>query len=1125
MKHIVTIIGMLLSLGLSAQLRINEVMSNNVSAVWDDSYNFSMWVELYNPGTSALLQNYYYLSDDPLQPLKWQLPSKTIPSRGFSVVWMEKPERANHAPFKLNPEGGALYLSTSSGTIVDNVVYPPQYRNISYGRFTDGSGDWVFFEQCSPAVSNVGKLTGMARCKAPALTIPGGLYNSSITLQFETPEAGDTIYYTLGSNEPTRASTRYIAGNSISISANSIIRAKTFRTGKLSSDITTATYLIGQRNFNLPVVSLVTPTAYLNDNTYGIYVVGTNGITGNGADGPRNWNQDWDRPANFELFDKNRITRLNQELDIQIAGGWSRLNAQKSLHIQPKKKFGNNKLEYPIFTSRTNHQYKDIALRNSGNDFRYSMMRDGMMQSLIIGRMDLEYLAYEPAILYLNGIYYGIQNLRERSNADLLYTTHGLDDNEVTILDSWTISGDPEYQTMLNYILINDVNKPEVYEKLKTMMDVDNYINYLITQIYIGNYDWPHNNIKMWKKTDGGKWRWILFDTDFGFNLYDGSLHAFNSLTFALGENTTKSTQPWATRLFSRLILNDTFRNSFIDRFSIHLSSTFSTQRVNALIDSLAAKIRPEISFHKNRWGSDRAFESDINTMKNFSSARAGNMLGFIRNRFLSNSELQTINLSSNIPSASYTFNNELIFNNSIVLQTYSGRNYTIKANDVKGYVFKHWENSGHTTTQSIIPRDSDWKYFDGASIPAANWFYSTYSDAGWKTGTAQLGYGGKGEKTTIGYGPDGNNKYPTAYFRKQFNIQDVGNIKSATVRIFVDDGAAVYVNGSEIGRFNLPSGVLSFSSYAITYNNGEYADFTIPVSVLRNGTNLIAVEVHQTNANSSDLIFNLEMNVETIATSSNLNTEQTISGILSTNQQLRAIYEEDPTPDPLIGTKIFINEIVASNSKIKDEQGEKDDYIELYNSGDEAVNIAGWYVSDKKGIPRLWQLPTDVQIIVPSKGFLVLWADEQINQGPHHVDFKLSASGEYLSLYAENKFGELVLIDSIQFPALQSDMAYVRYPDGTNNWITSTPTYLSSNIVSSNNYEIIPDISVYPSHFDADIIIENATGQVLQLFDITGKLTAMTLCNEDKFSWRLTNINPGIYVLKIGDLSFRLIK
>ena len=158
-----------------------------------------------------------------------------------------------------------------------------------------------------------------------------------------------------------------------------MLRAITVSKNKLSSEIATQTYFINERNFNLPVVSIVTTPANLTNNLIGIYVQGTNGITGNGMDTPANWNMDWDRPANFELYDKNRQQQLNQELDIAIAGGWTRKNGQKSLKIQPKKKFGNNRLLYDFFeATKPGNKYKDILLRNSGNDFYYSMMRDAV---------------------------------------------------------------------------------------------------------------------------------------------------------------------------------------------------------------------------------------------------------------------------------------------------------------------------------------------------------------------------------------------------------------------------------------------------------------------------------------------------------------------------------------------------------------------------------------------------------------------------------------------------------------------------------------------------------------------------------------------------------------------------
>ena len=1123
MKHIFTLLFLFCALNLSAQLKINELMTNNVSAVWDDSYNYSMWVELYNTASYSIAQYSYFLTDDPAQPTKWRLPSRIITSKGYSLLWMERPDRTNHAPFKLNPEGGVLYLYNSSGgNPIDFVQYPQQFRNVSYGRVTDGTGDWSFFEEFSAGASNDNKRKGTVQCSKPDFSLPGGLYPDRITVYITDPEPGDTIYYNLNSNEPTRSSTRYVSGTAITLNSSTVLRARTFRTGKLPGDITTATYLIRQRNFTLPVVSLTSPPAYLHDNTVGIYVTGTNGISGNGSDARQNWNQDWDRPANFELFLPGTGSVLNQEIDISVAGGWSRMNEQKSLHIKPKKKFGNNKFLYPIFNSRPNLHYKDILLRNSGNDFYYSMMRDAMMQSLIMDRMDFEYQAYEPAVLYINGSYYGIQNLRERTNADLIYTTHGLDEDEITIAETWNIPNHPEYKTMIDYIHNNDITHDQTYNQLQSMMDVESYIDYMIAGIYYGNFDWPQNNIKMWKKKEGGKWRWILYDTDFGFNLYE-SLENFNSLTYVMGINSSRKPDAWASRLIVRLFQNNRFKQQFIDRASIHLSSTFKTDRVNTIIDSLAGNIRTEIAYHKTRWKSYRAFDADLNVMKGFSAVRAGNVLNYVREQFLNNAQIQTISISSNISDANYNFNNQLISDNSIELKSFQNREYSIKANDVKGYRFNHWQADVVTGTQVLIPWDSDWKYWDQSRLPATNWKSSDYNDASWMIGKAQLGYGGKGEKTTIGYGPDVANKNPTAYFRKTIFVQNVASLSLVNIKIFVDDGAVVYLNGVEIGRYNMPQGVISYATYSITFNNGEYADFTVPAGMLNEGYNLLSVEVHQTNATSSDLIFNASVTALTVADSQN--TDQLLNGTITAPMKLKAIYEEDPTPDPLDNVRIFINEIVASNSIIRDNQGEKDDYIELYNDGETDVDISGWYITDKQEQLRYWQLPTGSGLSVPAKGFLILWADEQSHQGPDHVNFKLSASGEYLGLHAENKFGLLKTIDEVIFPALAANESYSRVPDGGINWEKQVPTHLASNILTGADPENQLFISVYPTQFTDELTIEGANGKQLQLVDMTGKIILQTAISSDQFTIKPGNINSGIYILKAGELHFRVIK
>ena len=1129
MKKLFLCIFLFVTLLAFPQLKINEIMTNNVSAVWDDAYNFSMWVELYNPGTSPVNQSAYYFTDDLNQPRKWQPPAVFVPAKGYNTLWFEKFDRPGHSNFRLQPEGGALYLLSSTGAIIDYVVYPAQNRNISYGRKTDGADEWVFFEQHSKGITNNGKIFATERCVNPKFTVPGGLYSNGINVRFQTPSPGDTIYYVLTQEEPTRTnSIRYTPGNVISVTSTTIIRAKAFGAGKLSSDVVTSTYLIGQRKFNLPVVSIVTPQAYLTDNTVGIYVTGTNGIPGNGTNNPANWNQDWDRPANFELFDTTNTVRLNQELDIQIAGGWTRtMNPQKSLHIQPKKKFNNNKLDYDIFAAtKPNRKYKDIMLRNSGNDFGYSMLRDGFMQSLVIKRMDIDAIAYEPAVCFMNGVYYGIQNLRERSNADFIYSNYGYSEEEVLIIDQIEIPNNPQYLQMLNFITNNDITIQTVYNQLCEMMEVDSYIDYMITQIFTGNYDWPHNNIKMWKKIDGGKWRWILFDLDFGFNLYDTNLHNFNALTYALGESSSRSTQPWATALFKRLVENPTFRSKLIDKFSIHLSSTFETTRINKVLDSVAAKITNEIVYHKTKWGSSRTFSNDISIMKNFSANRANVMFNHLSARFMNNASLQTANISSNIPQATYLMNGELIRDANINLRSYSGRILELKANPVKGYDFKHWEIPNATSNVTLIGYDSEWKYWDNNGMPAANWFSSEYQDTSWKTGQAPLGYGNSIIKTTIGFGGNSSNKYPTAYFRKTINIDKPSDLSNIILTVFVDDGAAAYVNGTEVGRFNLPAGTLNFNTLTSTFNNGEYSSFTVPAGLLKQGENLIAVEVHQVNATSSDLIFNLQITADSKA-GNTIVKNPAFSTSMNQGIQLIAIYEENNQPDPSQNATLVINEIVSSNNVFKDEFGERDDYIEIYNHGTKEVNIAGWYLSDTPGNPRLTQIPTtdSTKTAIPPGGFLVIWCDDAPHQGVLHVNFKLSKDGETVSLAVDDKFGNLHIIDTVVFPFMEQNLSYSRVPDGSNNWNIQIMTPGGTNQLTDYQPSGNTSARVYPAQVTSDLHIAYAEGKIIRIADMTGRIILQQQLFSNLETIDMRWYQPGIYLVNIDGETFRIIR
>lgn len=681
------------------RLKINELMSNNVSAIMDDGYNYSMWVEVFNQGETALNLSMFYFSDEKNKTKKWR-PSGTIINPGeYHTMWFERPENENHANFKLSPEGAWLYLFDLLGNVADSVSYPVQYRNVSYGRIEDGNDKWVYFPEYSFNSSNTGKLHTSARCTKPSFSVPGGIYSTTQQVKFNLVLSGETIYYTTDGTEPTKSSRPYETGSSISVSKSAVIRARVFADSKIPSDIVSASYIFDSK-IDLPVVSIITDPANLYDHMIGIYTGGTNGIPGNGQDSPRNWNQDWSRPANFELFDLNGNVCLNQELDIAIAGGWTRANSQKSLKISPRKKFGDNRLRYDIFfATKPNKKYKDILLRNSGNDWGQTMMRDAFMQSLIMHRLDLDYQAYEPAILFVNGNYFGIQNLRERTNKDYLYTNYGLDEEDIYLIEGSVnideITTHPEFSRMSDYIFNHNVSNSSIYKDIEEMMDVDEFINYFMAQIYYGNTDWPHNNLKTWKKKENGKWRWILFDTDFGFNHSNSANH--NTLSHALSSGAT------CARLFNKLINNNkTFRDKFIDRFSIHLSSTFSPERTIYIMDSIAGKIENQIVRHKNQWGLSQNFVSQINGMKSFANQRPDYMLNYIGRQFLNSAPIRKIQISSNIENAHYTFNGEVIIDNQIDLNSFYGRSIEIKAATVPGYNFKHWEVYDAEKTESF---------------------------------------------------------------------------------------------------------------------------------------------------------------------------------------------------------------------------------------------------------------------------------------------------------------------------------------------------------------------------------------------------------------------------------------
>ena len=398
--------------------------------------------------------------------------------------------------------------------------------NIAYGRKTDGADTWGYQLTPTPGAANCGQTTKDILGE-PVFSQTGSVIKQgqSIQLKITLPEgspAGTVIRYTVNGTEPTATSTTIEAGSTLTIKSNRVIRAKLFCDGYLSPRSTVHSYIFfpTSRELTLPVISIVTDNKYLNDQQIGIFYKNTSKAD---DDRTQNYFQDWRRPINFEYFEgAGSKSLLNQLCETRVQGGATRTNPLKSLAIYAHKRFGTKRFEYEFFPDQRPGatEFKSLVLRNSGNDFDYLYQRDGIMQRAMGEHTDLDWQAWRPAIIYINGTYKGILNIRERSNEDNIYTHYdGLED--LDLIENWTELKEGDWDNYEQFKAFYAEHGHTLQEYAK-WMDWEEFFNLMILNLYYNNQDFPGNNIVMWRpKAKGGKWRWIAKDTDFGLGLYD----------------------------------------------------------------------------------------------------------------------------------------------------------------------------------------------------------------------------------------------------------------------------------------------------------------------------------------------------------------------------------------------------------------------------------------------------------------------------------------------------------------------------------------------------------------------------------------------------------------------------
>ena len=534
---------------------------------------------------------------------------------------------ALHTNFKLDSTGDTIVLTQPDGTVVDNITTGPMYVDISKGRHPQAlPGQW-YFEYATPGAANtasaeLGFSTDVTMDPAAGELASGEL----ITLSHAQP--GAQIRYTLDGSEPTATSPLYTAPITRH-GVFQIVRARAFENDLWPSWITTKTYF-GNVPSDLPTFSVVTDPDHLWDPNLGIY---------------ENFSEDWERPAHIEMFEPDGSLRFGQDVGIRIHGGLSRIWAQKSFRFLARGGYRTSEMQGRLFHHEGIDQFKRILLRNGGTDYNAGHCRDGLASRIIEGE-DLEKAAFRSAALVLNGEYWGIQNLRERIDKYHLAYHAGADPDNMDLLETAgrfgaqtrmkvnAIEGDTvHWESMIDFVLHNPLSQQSNYEHFKTLVDVDNYATYLITEIFCANRDWPHHNSKMWRpRTPDGKWRWLLYDVDNGMQDEDDAHD--NTLRFAIGDPTPNGHVNFSF-LFRQMLTNLEFRNSFINRYADYLNTRFQTDRTIAEVDRIYLEMDPEMKRHKGRWGGKHyKWLNELDDIRDFFAIRPGRAMQHIRAEF-----------------------------------------------------------------------------------------------------------------------------------------------------------------------------------------------------------------------------------------------------------------------------------------------------------------------------------------------------------------------------------------------------------------------------------------------------------------------------------------------------------
>lgn len=602
---------------------VTEICVANIDQTIDHSNNYGGWIELYNPTGKDIALDGWYVSDEASVPAKHKLSGYgVLPPGAYQCVFFDHnaadgnfgADAARQVRFKLDRNGGTLYLSANGKDVDFSVTYPASVPRCSYARVDLKGNEWRYCGLPTPGAANAGHYAE-TMLDLPLVDCDSRLFSWGFNVRVDIP-SGTTLRYTLDGSTPTLENGETSTDGRFSISQTTVLRLRLFADGFLPSGIVTRTYIYKDWDYYLPIVAISTDPRNLYDDWMGCYVIGNNGIIDRGSTVRSNLNMDWERPVNFEYLTADGRMIVNQEAGFEVIGGHSRHFYPASFKVKARKLYDDNgDFGSPVFAGKPYCKYKQLIIRNGGNNNRTDggpRIKDAItQQALTSSGYYVDAQEYQPVHVFVNGKYLAMMNVREPNNRFHGCANYGYDDDA---MDGFEYSsggyqqkgGDREAFDRL-IALSENAGTEEGYAEVCALLDMEEFVRYMAVICYTGSYDWllNGNNVKGYRTREDGKFHFVLFDQDLTWERTD-NVQAI--------EGVTKNE---VLTLYNNLKRSKTFCRQFVTSYCILHGSVYTPERCQAVADSICRLVEKALSFEnrqtswtyskmkKEMWGED----------------------------------------------------------------------------------------------------------------------------------------------------------------------------------------------------------------------------------------------------------------------------------------------------------------------------------------------------------------------------------------------------------------------------------------------------------------------------------------------------------------------------------------